>query len=50
MSTPHIRQNTYKHSVQNISTLQMNTWLTCGKGMQFSRLIDQITATVLVTQ
>jgi len=40
MITQYIQQNTY--SVQNISTLQINMWLACGKGIQFSRLMDQI--------
>jgi len=42
MSTQYIQQNTYKYSVQNISTLKLNMWLACGKGIQFSRLMDQI--------
>ena len=36
MSTQYIQQNTCKYSVQ------INTWLSCGKGLQFSRLMDQI--------
>jgi len=42
MSTQYIQQNTYKYSVQNISTQKMNTWLACGQGIQFSRLMDLI--------
>jgi len=42
MSTQYIQQNTYKYSVQNINTLQINMWLACGQGIQFSRLMDQI--------
>jgi len=42
MSTQYIQQNTYKYSVQKISTLQINMLFACGKGIQFSRLIDQI--------
>jgi len=42
MSTQYIQQNTYKYSVQNISTLQKNMWLVCGQGIHFSRLMDQI--------
>jgi len=42
MSTQNIQQNTYKYSVQNISTVQINTWLACGKGIQFLRLMDHI--------
>ena len=30
MHTQYIQQNTYKYSVQNISTLQLNMWLACG--------------------
>jgi len=42
MSTQYIQQNTYKYSVQNISTQKMNTWLAFGQGIQFSRLMDLI--------
>jgi len=42
MNTQYIQQNTYKYSVQNISILQINTWLACDQGIQFSRLMDQI--------
>jgi len=42
MSTQYIQQNTYKYSVQNISTLQINMWLAYGQGIQFLRLMDKI--------
>jgi len=44
MSTQYTQQYTYKYSVHNINTLQINMWLACGKGtsIQFSRLMDQI--------
>ena len=41
MSTQYKQQNTYKYSVQNISTLQINMRLTCGQGIHFSRLMHQ---------
>jgi len=31
------QQNTYKYSVQNISTLQVNMWLACGQGIQLHK-------------